>query len=50
MVFDKTGTLTTGALTVSDYRIAEGHDPALVGRLIFDLEGLQLPPHRLLRP
>ena len=39
MVFDKTGTLTTGALTVSDYRVAKGYDPVLVGRLIFELEG-----------
>ena len=44
MVFDKTGTLTTGALTVSDYRVAEGQDPALVGRLIYELEGYSSHP------
>ena len=44
MVFDKTGTLTTGALRVDDYWVAEAQDPALVGRLIFELEGYSSHP------
>ena len=44
IVFDKTGTLTTGALTVGDYWVAEEQDSALVGRLIFELEGYSSHP------
>ena len=38
-VFDKTGTLTTGQLSIGSYGVATGVDPALVNRLIFELEG-----------
>ena len=44
MVFDKTGTLTTGELRVDDFTVADGVDPTLVHRLIFDLEGYSSHP------
>ncbi len=44
MVFDKTGTLTTGALQIGSFTVAEGEDPALVYRLIFELEGYSSHP------
>ncbi len=44
IVFDKTGTLTTGALEIGNFTVVEGEDPALVHRLIFEMEGYSSHP------
>ncbi len=44
VVFDKTGTLTTGELSVGSFTVAAGYDPAVVYRLVFELEAFSSHP------
>lgn len=44
IVFDKTGTLTTGELEVERFAVAEGYDPGVINRLVFELEAFSSHP------
>lgn len=44
IVFDKTGTLTTGDLEIGEFTVAVGYDPAIIHRLVFEMEGYSSHP------